>query len=190
MPDNGPSLEVDLAEYNALRTEIQTFLNLQITFLALAAGIVPVVISIAVGQSTDRLPWIVAATPLPFAFLAALYADIAARIGRAANYIQHTLRPRLARHTAPDDALGWELYVHEHDPAKRLLWWTDQLRYLVFFLPAVAAYFVSAWMPVLHVWCGWNYIFKIVNGMALIGSLIAARWSERILKEIASQSKN
>jgi hypothetical protein len=190
MPGDDPSLQVDLAEYNALRTEIQTLLNLQVTVLALAAGIVPVVISIAVGQSTDRLPWIVAATPLPFAFLAALYADIAARIGRAANYIQHTLRPRLTRQTAPEDALGWELYVHETDPAKRLLWCTDQLRYLVFFLPAVAAYIVSFRMPALHVWCGWNSVFKIVNGMALLGSLIVVVWSERILKEIASQAKN
>ena len=190
MSGDEASLQVDLAEYGALRAEIQTFLNLQSFFLGLAVAIIAAIIPVAAGQPTGTLPWVVAATPLPFAILATLYAEVAARIGRAAEYIQTTLQPRLAKRTDPNDALGWEQFVHEEDPARQLLWLTDKLRYLIFFLPAILAYVLSFRLPVPPAWGRWDLFFKIVDALALLGPPIVLRWSERVLKGIVSEPKD
>lgn len=188
MPGEEASFQVDLAEFNALRTEIQTFLTLQSAFLALAVAIIAAIISVAVGQEPRVRPWIVAAIPLPFAILAILYADVVARIGRAARYIQVTLRPRLLIQTAPHDALGWEEYVHKSDPDKDLLWWTDKIRYAVFAVPAIVTYFASFWWLVPS---KWDHYVKAVNGIALLGaSVVVWRSEAAILKEIVSETKN
>jgi hypothetical protein len=190
MSSDEASLQVDLAEFNALRAEIQTFLNLQSFFLGLAVAILAAVIPIAVGKRPGTPAWTAAATPLPFAILATLYADVVARIGRAARYIENTLQPRLAKLTAPNVALGWEKYVHKDDPTERLTWWTDKIRYAVFSLPAIVAYLVSFWWPVPAGW-KWDLYFKIVNGIALLGASIVVWRSEVvILRGIVSESKN
>jgi hypothetical protein len=187
MSGDEASLQVDLAEFNALRAEIQTFLNLQSAFLGLAVAVVVAVIQVGAGQPAERRPWMVAATPLPFAILATLYADVGARVGRAARYIQGTLQPRLARQTAPNHALGWEKYVHRDDPNKNLLWLTDKFRYAIFFLPAIAAYAVSFWWPVPDYR---DAYLKTVNGIALFGASIVVWRSEVVLKEILSKPKH
>jgi hypothetical protein len=191
MSGDEASLQVDLAEYGALRAEIQTFLNLQSFFLGLAVAILAAVIPVAVGKRPGTPAWMFAATPLPFAILATLYADVVGRMGRAARYIQKTLQPRLARLTTPNDALGWEKYVHKDvDPSERLLWWTDKIRYPVFALPAIVAYVASFWWPVPAGW-KWDLCFKTLNGIALLGASIVVWRSEAIiLKEIVSESKN
>ena len=190
MSSEDASLQVDLAEFNALRAEIQTFLNLQSFFLGLAVAILAAVIPVAVGKRPGTPAWTFAAIPLPFAILATLYADVVGRMGRAARYLQTTLQPRLVKLTIPNDALGWELYVHKHDPTERLLWWTDKIRYAVFFLPAMVAYGASFWWPVPAGW-KWDLCFKTLNGIALLGASIVVWRSEAIiLKEIVSESKN
>ena len=163
-----------------------------LTYLAfgLAVAIIAAIIPVAAGQPTGTLPWVAAATPLPFAILATLYAEVAARIGRAAEYIQTTLQPRLAKRTEPNDALGWEQFVHEEDPARQLLWLTDKLRYLIFFLPAILAYVLSFRLPVPPAWGRWDLFFKIVDALALLGPPIVLRWSERVLKGIVSEPKD
>jgi hypothetical protein len=187
MSGDEASLQVDLAEFNALRAEIQTFLNLQSAFLGLAVAVIVAVIQVAASQPAGRRPWMVAATPLPFAILATLYADVGARVGRAARYIQATIRPRLARQTAPHDALGWEQYVHKDDPNKKLLWLTDKFRYAMFFLPAILAYVVSFWWPAPT---SRDPYFKTMNGVALLGASSVVWRSEVVLKEILSKRKH
>jgi hypothetical protein len=173
MSSEDASLQVDLAEFNALRAEIQTFLNLQSFFLGLAVAILAAVIPVAVGKRPGTPAWTFAAIPL-----------------RAARYLQTTLQPRLVKLTTPNDALGWELYVHKHDPTERLLWWTDKIRYAVFFLPAMVAYGASFWWPVPAGW-KWDLCFKIVNGIALLGAAIVVWRAETIiLKGIVSEPKN
>jgi hypothetical protein len=140
---------------------------------------------LAIGQK-EMGQWMVAGTPLPLAILATLYADVAARIGRAASYIHNKLRPRLAQQTSPA-ALGWEQYIRQDDPNKELLRLTDKVRYFIFFFPAIFTYVLSFW---LRVSLGWDLFFKIVNGIALLGAFIVARWSESVLKEIPSQPAN
>ena len=184
MSSDETSLQVDLAEFSALRAEIQTFLTLQSAFLGLAVAIIAAVIPVAAGQAPDTRRWLVAAIPLPLAILATLYADVVARIGRAASYIQNTLRPRLTKQTAPYDALGWEQYVHNHDPVGKLLWWTDKIRYAVFFLPAASAYVDSFWWPLP---ARWNLYSKVVNGIALLGACVVAWRSEVVILEIVSK---
>ncbi|MGA1997675.1 MAG: hypothetical protein ABSH45_18040 [Bryobacteraceae bacterium] len=189
MSSDDVSLEVDLAEFNALRAEIQTFLNLQSFFLGLAVAIIAAVIPVAVGQTPGMRPWTFAATPFPLAILATLYADVIARIGRAAGYIQTTLRPRLAKLTAPNDALGWEKYIHRDDPTGRLLLWTDRIRYAVFFLPAIITYLASLWWPV-PAGCEWDLFFKTVNLIALLGASIVMWRSEAVIQGIVSNPKD
>src|ERR1039458_4018047 len=191
MSSEDASLQVDLAEFNALRAEIQTFLNLQSFFLGLAVAILAAVIPVAVGKRPGTPAWTFAAIPLPFAILATLYADVVGRMGRAARYIQTTLQPRLAKLTTPNDALGWELYVHKHDPTERLLWWTDKIRYAVFFLPAMVAYGAAFWWPVPAGWKWDDLCFKIVNGIALLGAaIVVRRGGGIILKGDGIKTKN
>jgi hypothetical protein len=187
MSSDQATMQVDLAEFDALRAEIQTFLNLQCAFLGVAVAFIGALIPVAAGQQEEMRRWLVTGTPLPFAILAILYADVAARIGRAANYIQTGLRPRIVAQTAPD-VLGWEQYVHKHDPNSRLLWVTDKIRYFIFFLPAIFTYGVSFWAPVSP--AAWDLFFRYVNGIALLGALIVVLRSERVLKEIVSTPKN
>ncbi len=188
MPGEADSLQVDLAEYNALRAEIQTLLTLQSAFLALAVAIIAAVIPVAASQEACVRPWIVAAIPLPFAILAILYADVVGRIGRAARYIQVTLRARLLKQTAPQDALGWEQYVHEDYPDKKLLLWTDKIRYAVFAGPAIVAYFASfRWAVPTR----WDPYVKAVNAVAIAAaSILVWRVEVAILREIVSEPKN
>jgi hypothetical protein len=181
------SFQVDLAEFNALRAEIQTFLTLQSAFLALAVAIIAAAISVF-AEHPEKKPELLAAAPLPFAVVAILYADVVARIGRAARYIQTKLRPRLAKQTAPDDALGWEQYVHQDDPNLKLLRWTDKGRYAMVFLPALLAYVASFWWPIQPALRRWDLFFKIVNGIAVIGAAIVIVRSEMLIeREILSK---
>jgi len=203
MSSDEASLQVDLAEYNALRAEIQTFLNLQSAFLGLAVAIIAALIPVAASKdAVTALPWIIAATPLPFAILATLYADVIARIGRVARYIQTTLQPRLAKQTNPsaatgeNDTLGWERYVHKDDPNKKLLWATDKIRYAIFFLPAILAYYASFWWPMSEAYFiadglsqRWDLYFKITNGIALVGASIVVWRSESVIRGIHRNRK-
>jgi hypothetical protein len=179
------SIQVDLAEFGALRAEIQTFLNLQSAFLGLAVAFIAAVIPVAVGQQEEMPQWMVAGTPLPLAILAILYADVAARIGRAARYIHAMLRPRLATQSNPN-LLGWEQYVHQDDPNKQLLRLTDKIRYSIFFLPAILAYVVSFLLPAPR----WDFVFKTVNGIALLGAFAVVWWLEGVLKGTVSKPRN
>jgi hypothetical protein len=69
------------------------------------------------------------------------------------------------------------------DPNKKLLWWTDKIRYAIFFLPAIVTYVVSFWWRVPAQWDPW---VKTVNGVALLGACIVVWRSEVVLKEIVS----
>lgn len=177
------SFQVDLAEFNALRAEIQTFITLQSAFVGLAVAIVAAVIPVAVGLPPDTRRWIVAATPIPYAILAVLYADVVARIGRAAKYIQTKLQPRLAAHTHPKEALGWEHYVH-NEYSSRLLGYTDKIRYPIFFLPAIIAWVANFFLP-LPPW--WNLGFRIVNALAVLAASTVAAKSEAVIGGIVSK---
>lgn len=185
MSSDEAALQVDLAEFNALRSEIQTFITLQSAFLGLAIAVIAAVLTVA--DKAEVRPWLLAATPLTFAILGVLYADVVARIGRAARYIQTVLQPRFARQTAPLEALGWERYVHKTDPKKRLLSWTDRIRYAIFFLPAIVTYVISFWWPAPG---SWSVFFKIVNGIALLGGCAVVRESESVVKEILSRPRH
>jgi hypothetical protein len=187
MSSDEAALQVDLAEFNALRAEIQTFITLQSAFLGLAIAVVAAGMTVAVGPLPEMRPWMLAASPLTFAILAILYADVVARIGRAARYIEHEIQPRLARQTWPHRALGWEHYVHKVDPSKELLKRTDEIRYAIFFLPAVVTYCLSYFWPV-RAW--WNVVFWIVNPIALLGAFTVKRLAGGVVKEIASKPKH
>jgi hypothetical protein len=184
MSSDEASLQVDLAEFNALRAEIQTFITLQSGFLGLAVAIAAAVIPIAVGQPPETRRWIVAACPIPFAILAVLYADVVARIGRAATYIQSKLQPRLAKQTGSKDAFGWERYVHQEYPSNGLLWFTDKIRYPIFFLPGGIAWYANIkwlWLPP---W--WDRVFGIGNAVALAAAVVVAVASEIAIRRVVS----
>jgi hypothetical protein len=190
MPSEEARLQVDLAEFSALRAEIQTFLTLQGVLLYLAVAAMGAIIPVAVGKELGVRHWIAAAAPLAFTILAALYADIVARIARAATYINRTLRPGLTTLAATDAALGWEDYVHKRDPHANFLEWSDRVRYAVFAVPAVAAFFGFGWWQI----CGWRqqpspwHWWGPVLDAADIGAFFVAckvvKRSEKMKKEI------
>jgi hypothetical protein len=164
-------VQVDLAEFAALRAEILTFLNLQNAFLGVAVLIITAVINVAAGEKV-RL-WMVGCAPLPLAILAALYGDVAARIGRAGNYIGGTLGTRLDNQLPPR-SLGWERFIRKEYQHRRLLWCTDKIRYFVFFVLALVSQIVSdpssVPSPVLVLWLT---RLKTVNWYALGLAFIA-----------------
>ncbi len=185
MSSDEASLQVDLAEFNALRAEIQTFITLQSAFVGLAVAIAAAVIPIAVGQPPETRRWIIAACPIPFALLMMLYADVVARIGRAATYIQEKLRPRLAKRTASKDALGWERYVHREYPSNLLLWFTDKIRYPIFLLPGAIALALNLFWLGLPTYWGERGMC-ILNGLALAAAVAVTVASELAIRRVVS----
>jgi hypothetical protein len=125
-----------LAEYAALRGEITTMLSLQGQFLSFSMLFFGFVVTMASRDMTD-VNRFMPLLPIPFGVLGLSYADVAFRIMRAAHYIHRELRPRLDG-LGGDHSLGWETYIRDEYPARRLMQWMDRLRWIFFLGPALA----------------------------------------------------
>src|SRR5271155_4176965 len=140
--DSKPML---LAEFSAMRSEITTFVTLQVQFLSASVVLGGVLVGLAVNkwspfrESLDIVP-------IPFLLLAMLYADTKARVLRAACYIDDKLRPRLVAAGLPE-ALQWEEYIRQEYPARKHLEIMDRLRWLIFLFPALVTLFLSIGIP-------------------------------------------
>lgn len=150
------ALKIKLAEYEALRYEITTFLGLQGQFMsysiALSSGILALGSGIvalgAKDPDTLKVPAVILAfLPAPFLILGILYGDVKMRILRVALYIEKELRPALID-GSPElmSCLRWESFIREPgDMIWFLLPIADLLRYLVFLLPVVALWVLWWW---------------------------------------------
>ena len=110
-----------LAEYAALRSEITTLLSLQGQFMNFSIVFFGLVVTMW-NRTTGGLSEYLSLLPIPFGVLGLSYADVGFRIMRAAQYIQQELRPALDA-LGGANCLGWETYIRERHPARRLMAW-------------------------------------------------------------------
>jgi hypothetical protein len=151
-----------LAEFTAIRSEITTLHSLQGQFMSISAALMGGFIAVAASTSGSNLMKEFASIgAIPFVVLGLLYADVTARILRAARFIQQELRPEIVN-LAAVECLLWEAYLSKHYPGKRLMNCLDYLRWALFLIPAafftVFAFVEQQWWGaavdvLLVVWC-------------------------------------
>lgn len=139
------SNSVLIAEYAALRSEITTFINLEVQFLSVSVALSGVLIGIAAHDPKTFQEWF-DLCPIPFLLLALLYADVKARVLRAASYIQRKLQPRLFD-GEPNGYWEWERFIREEYSKKLVLSVMEWMRWLIFLAPALIFFFFSISTP-------------------------------------------
>ncbi|HTT21420.1 MAG TPA: hypothetical protein VMG82_21000 [Candidatus Sulfotelmatobacter sp.] len=130
-----------ISEFGAMRNEITTFISLEVQFLNLSVLLAGVLAGIAANKWQDFSDFL-ALCPIPFLVFALLYADVRARILRAAFYIHNNIRPHLLVPGA-DDLITWEKFIRDKYPMRGFMTVADRLRWLVFLLPALSAFLLS-----------------------------------------------
>jgi hypothetical protein len=140
--DNKPAL---IAEFSAMRSEITTFITLEVQFLAVSVTFAGVLVGFAV-HDWSAFRESLDICPIPFLVLALLYADTKARVLRAACYIQTKLRPQFVE-AGLSESLQWEEFIRTEYPARRHLEIIEWLRWLVFLVPAIVTLFLSVNRP-------------------------------------------
>jgi hypothetical protein len=157
--------KVHLAEYSALRAEITTLLQAQITFLQfsvlLFAPTVTLFVSLAALHERFKVDegLVTVILPLPFCVFGILFGDVSLRIQRVAVYLHFNLRPRVTQSVGHEDLFHWEDWIrgqttgtHRSWDAAEVLRLTDSLRWCCFFFPAVGfTFFSSPYYPLFYV---------------------------------------
>src|SRR5712692_9068399 len=160
------SQDILLAEFSSLRSEITTFITLQVQILGFSVVLWGALMTIGFSHWVDFRDFL-AVCPIPFLLLALLYADAKARIIRAASYIQVKLSPNL-------HDLSWEVFIRTE---YRLRWFvsaTEWMRWLFFLFPALSSFLLSCWKPPNNAGTLAFYPFLLFLDLILIGLLI---WS-------------
>lgn len=128
------SRPIRLAEYAALRSEITTFLTLQVQIMSYSIVLGGVMVTAGLSLKPDSFE-VVAFFPLPFLIFGLLYLDAKGRILRAAKYLHTELRQNLIDHRMPG-SLTWELFIRKRDKLAGVLSLSDILRWAVFLVPS------------------------------------------------------
>lgn len=145
------SLEVLLAEYNALRREIELLIEHQkdtMNFLILVfVAMIGLFGYIKDKPSLQPFSYAFLFFPFIFCSLILLYADKTMRILRAANYIHNCLRKRICDVCEDERLLRWEKYKrHEDSFSKDSALWLDRARWFIFafsILVSIVLFFLS-----------------------------------------------
>ena len=139
-------MQVLIAEYNALRREIELLIGHQkdivnFTIVAFAAmvGLFGIVTKIGNSNLDDLFlffSYVYLAFPFVFLLLAFLYADKSVRILRAAHYIHSDLRDKVSKICGDQDIWHWESYKSREKSLMRITArWLDIIRWFIFILP-------------------------------------------------------
>jgi len=135
-------LQIFLAEYNALRREIELLIehqkdimNFSILTIAAMAGLFGIFKADTELQSFSYIYLVF--FPLIFLLLALLYADKTVRILRAADYIHNHLRKEIVKKYKEERIWQWELYKSGDSFERELALWLDRKRWYIFLFPCV-----------------------------------------------------
>ncbi len=134
------SRKIRLAEYTAIRSEITTFLTIQVQFIAVSIVLGSAFAGLFIAKPTYEAA---AFFPLPFLILGLLYGDAKARIVRAARYIENDLRPTLI--DSDETLLMWELCIRKESKLKPLMSAGENLRWAVFLVPLAVSIIYLIW---------------------------------------------
>ena len=165
-----------MSEFSAMRTEITTFITLEVQSLSVSVALAGVLVGLAV-HDWNTFREALDICPLPFLVLALLYADVKARVLRAACYIQNKLRPQIIS-AGLAESLQWEEYIRKEYPARKQLAFIEWLRWLVFLAPAVVALLLSIHTPPLGSMSHAFFPMLVVINILCIGFLM---WSIFVL---------
>lgn len=132
---SSPGMPILLAEFSAARSEITTLLSQQGQFLNFGVVLLGLAIT-AAGRWPESFAGYLRLLPLPFCILGVLYADVTARVLRAARYIELGLRPQVEQ-LAGSQCLGWETYIRGKEPGRGMMSVLDCLRYVFFLAPSI-----------------------------------------------------
>jgi len=113
---NVDKINVALAEFDALRVEIQWRSTMQHGLLNLSLVATAALGTIAF-SGLSRVG-ILLLLPIVGSVFGFLYFDHDVAVSRAGDYIREELRPALKRYTGWDDALGWEDYIKDRRAAR------------------------------------------------------------------------
>ncbi|HEX2349615.1 MAG TPA: hypothetical protein VHI51_14380 [Ktedonobacterales bacterium] len=106
-PDHeGDALKVILAEYKALRTEIQNRSNAQ-TFI-LQVHITALTFTLGAAATTHYFPWLIFLIPIEASIFGLWYVDHASTIARLGEYIQTCIEPNVNKFAQTTGLLSWE----------------------------------------------------------------------------------
>lgn len=140
-------LQPFMAEYNALRREIELLIEHQkdimnfsiLTIVAMAT----LFGAIEAKKELQPVSYVYLVFPWIFLLLALLYADKTARILRVADYIHNYLRREIIEMCGDENVLQWELYKsNRYSFRRKLALVLDRIRWFIFFIPA----FFSFWL--------------------------------------------
>ena len=130
------SRQVKLAEYAALRSEITTFLSLQVQFMSYSIALGTIIAGLSTKDPSFDL---VACFPLPFLIFGLLYLDAKGRILRAAKYIYTELESTLIDPVTGLPIMRWELFIRNKRELRLILSWADKLRWVLFLAPTLVS---------------------------------------------------
>src|SRR5215831_9289155 len=178
MPDSSKPMDpadiktVLMGEFAAMRSEITTFIALEVQFLTASVALAGVLVGFAV-HDWESFRRVFAVVPIPFAVLGLLYADTKARVQRAARYI-HTVLRKEVQDAGSERALRWEDYIRSEYQNKAYLEVFEWLRWLIFVGPACVALYFSFREPHTLNWSTNFFRFLIVTDLALIVAVLLA----------------
>jgi hypothetical protein len=161
-----------MGEFAAMRSEITTFIALEVQFLTASVALAGVLVGFAV-HDWESFRRVFAVVPIPFAVLGLLYADTKARVQRAARYI-HTVLRKEVQDAGSERALRWEDYIRSQYQNKAYLEVFEWLRWLIFVGPAGVALYFSLREPHTLNWSKNFYRFLIGADLALIVAVLLA----------------
>ena len=104
----GDAIDVDIAEFGALRDEINNRTNLAYTLIGLQLATLGAGLAVI-----DKVPEVVIGLAAASSFLWLSWLDHVGQIYKIAAYVSLRLSPRLRRQF--DGVLGWELFLRELD---------------------------------------------------------------------------
>ncbi len=169
-----PVVEVALAEFSALRSEIdnlanahRTMINLNITVVAAIAGFI---------LAEKARPHLLLVIPLASGAIGLVYQWYVLHAKHIGDYINERLRPLLIDHTQDERVLAWEHRLRTEVYARRGSSLAGQLAYILLF-PAVPAASLAIALPYLD--SGWHWAAWIAGAALSVAQVTIWFWQAR-----------
>jgi hypothetical protein len=170
VPVPGAAVDVVLAEFAALRNEIDQLAGAQRKMINLNITAVATIVGLVLAQRAD--PHLLLALPVVSAAIGLVYQWYVLHAKHIGDYIDAILRPLLVAHTGDERVLGWEHQLRTTVYRRRGSGLAGRLSYLLLFpaVPAVALAATIAYLDTAWHWLAWT------GGLALFGTQVTVWW--------------
>ena len=169
-----PAIDVTLAEFAALRSEIDNLANAQRTMMHLNITVVAAIAGFVLADRAN--PRLLLAIPLASSAIGFVYQWYILHGKRIGDYINETLRPILVEHTGDDRVLAWEHQLRTRVYAKPGSRLAGRLAYVLLF-PAIPAVSLAAVIPYLG--SGWHWGVWALGAVLSVAQVTMWIWQVR-----------